>query len=73
MIDLTNMEMRVALAVVDGKVCIDTETTGLGEDIHVEHARKLFNVEEVTPELRKKAKDAFFCWHYGGNPTKVVR
>jgi DNA polymerase I-like protein with 3'-5' exonuclease and polymerase domains len=40
-------EMRIAR--MDGKTFIDIETT---KDIHTRNARKLFEVEEVTPELR---------------------
>ena len=65
-IDYTNMEMQIACEA--GKVFVDTET-----DIHVENARRLFGVKEVTPELRHKAKEAMFCWHYGGWPPKMVK
>lgn len=61
-------EMRIATAIQDGKLfVVDTET----DDIHTENARKLFGVTEVTPELRRKAKEAMFLHYYGGNPRRV--
>jgi DNA polymerase I-like protein with 3'-5' exonuclease and polymerase domains len=65
MIDFTGFEMKIAAARQGDKVPLSTG------DIHTENARKLFGVTEVTPKLRRKAKEAMFLYYYGGNPRKV--
>jgi DNA polymerase I-like protein with 3'-5' exonuclease and polymerase domains len=68
--DYVGFELTLAKDLGKAKTYIDIETR---KDYYTEVAKKLFNVEEVTPELRRRAKEAAFVWHYGGWPPGVVR
>ena len=63
--DYSQIELRVMASLSGDKVM--TEAFRLGEDIHTATASKIFNVplEEVTSDMRRKAKTANFGILYG--------
>lgn len=66
--DFEAFEMRIAQHIANGNlVPVDTE------DVYTQDARKLFGVEEVTPELRQKAKEIFFMLSYRTPPDRIPR
>jgi DNA polymerase I-like protein with 3'-5' exonuclease and polymerase domains len=66
-VDWAAFEMRIAVAVQDGTIFIDTETTG--PDFYSEYGSKRFGVppENITPAMRRMVKNDVFCRLYGGS------
>lgn len=63
----TNFEFAIIKSL--GKTYVDIETQGSIEkstDFYHNLAQRLFNVQEVTPELRHRAKEVAYCGIYGG-------
>jgi len=67
--------MRIVTALINDKMYVDTETTGLSYtgDIYTKAARKIFGVKEPTPAQRRKAKDLLFIDLYGGSQKKMTK
>lgn len=65
--DYTNFEFAIIKSL--GKTYVDIETQGdidIDTDFYHNLAQRLFNIEEVTPELRRRAKEVAYCGIYGG-------
>lgn len=61
--DYSQVELRVLAHMANSKGLIESFNEGL--DVHAETAKKIFKVEEVTPELRRRAKAVNFGIVYG--------
>jgi DNA polymerase I-like protein with 3'-5' exonuclease and polymerase domains/5'-3' exonuclease len=61
--DYSQIELRLLAHLSNDKNLIDAFTSG--RDIHTETARKVFGVDAVTPNLRRKAKAVNFGIIYG--------
>lgn len=70
-LDYSQIELRV-LAHLSGDEKM-LEAFQSGEDIHTRSAREVFGVDEVTPELRRKAKAINFGIIYGISPFGLSR
>lgn len=71
--DYSQIELRI-LAHLSGDSAL-TESFNLGQDIHARTAAEIFNVplEEVTPELRRRAKAVNFGIVYGISDFGLAR
>lgn len=61
--DYSQVELRVLAHMANSKALIESFNEGL--DVHAETAKKIFKCEEVTPELRRRAKAVNFGIVYG--------
>lgn len=70
-LDYSQIELRVLAHLSGDKTMLDAFRKG--EDIHTRSAREVFGVEEVTPELRRRAKAINFGIVYGISPFGLSR
>jgi len=61
--DYSQVELRVLAHMAQAPLLIEAFNHGL--DVHGETAKKIFNVDEATPELRRRAKAVNFGIVYG--------
>lgn len=61
--DYSQIELRILAEYADVKKLLENFNSGL--DIHTETAKKVFNVNEITPEMRRIAKAINFSIVYG--------
>ena len=61
--DYSQVELRVLAHMAKVPLLVEAFNSGL--DVHSETAKKIFNVDDVTPELRRRAKAVNFGIVYG--------
>ncbi len=61
--DYSQIELRILASMAGSNDYIDLFKSG--EDVHAQTAAKIFDVKEVTPEMRRKAKAVNFAIIYG--------
>jgi len=69
--DYSQIELRIAAELSDDPMLIEAFRNR--EDIHAATARVIFDTQEVTPEMRRKAKEVNFGVLYGIQPFGLAQ